>query len=97
MTTCLRANLLLALTSDQINQFSVLCFMRSTNPQNFEVFCSLSLSLSVRACVRVCVASQRLGSRPGSLLYLLMLTPHSKPVDMHRNGHHNFGISHRFS
>lgn len=36
-------------------------------------------------------------SRPGPLFYLLMLTPHSEPVDVHRDGHHNFGVSHRFS
>lgn len=58
------------------------------------VFVRFFLFLSV--CVAI-FASHHLGSRPGSLLYLLMLTPHSKPVDMHRNGHHDFGISHRFS
>lgn len=38
-----------------------------------------------------------LSSWPGPLLYLLVLTPHSKPVDVHRDGDHDFGISHRFS
>lgn len=31
-------------------------------------------------------------SWPAARFDLLMLTPHRKPVDMHGNGHHDFGV-----
>lgn len=92
MTACLRADLLLGLSrqNEPIPFFVLHGFDKWT-----ELF-FFYLSVFFSVCVEL-FAGHHPGSRPGSLLYLLMLTPHSKPVDMHRNGHHDFGVSHRFS
>lgn len=74
--------------SDKIIGTSFLCFMRSTNQWNLESSVSNNILFFL---------DFHLSSWPGPLLYLLMLTPHSEPVDVHRDGDHNFGISHRFS
>lgn len=47
--------------------------------------------------IRISVLDFHLSSWPRALLYLLMLTPHSEPVDVHGDGDHYFGIPHRFS
>lgn len=68
-----------------------LCFMRSTRSAEHRVNVSVSFISSI------CVFFFLSLSWPGPLLYLLVLTPHSEPVDVHRDGDHNFGVSHRFS
>ena len=77
--------------SDRITE-SPLCFMRSTKSVEHRVSVSVLLILIISSDNNL----DSLSSWPAPLLYLLVLTPHGEPVDVHGDGDHDFGIPHRF-
>lgn len=76
--------------SDKTIKSSYLFFMRSNKPAQQKV--------TQWVCYdQIWMLWENENSRSGPLFYLLMLTPHGEPVDVHRDGDDDFGVPHRLS